>query len=195
MDYEYPELEQEAEDVKTEEELPETKIEDVQVLELIEDEDVFLSTGTSRVKVTKDGKTKALVFRIRSSGIADLVEEFNRKAPTPPVHKELVTPDSDIGKQLGFSKKKWVRMPDIADPAYIKAKEKHDQNLGMAILLQGLDVTFRDKNKNIVTDPDEKIRIMKAMNMTGDQFMQIINDIQSLTRWNEEATEDFFGEG
>jgi hypothetical protein len=62
----------------------------------------------------------------------------------------------------------------------------------MAILLQGMDVVFRDKEQNVVTDPDEQVRIMKEMNMTGDQFMQIINDIQDLTRWNEEATEDFF---
>jgi hypothetical protein len=165
---------------------------EVHVSELVEDEDVFLSTGTSKVKVTKDGVVRALVFRIKSTGIADLVDQFNRKAPTPPIYKELVKPDSDLGKQMGLGKKKWVRMPDLADPVYIREKEKHDQDLGMAILLQGMDVVFRDKEQNVVTDPDEQVRIMKEMNMTGDQFMQIINDIQDLTRWNEEATEDFF---
>ena len=165
---------------------------EVHVSEIVEDDDPFLSTGTSKVKVTKDGKVRALVFRIKSTGIADLVDQFNRKAPTPPIHKEIVNPDSDIGKQLGLSKRKWIKMPDLTDPAYLAEKEKHDQDLGMAILLQGLDIVFKDKNHNVVTDPDEQIRIMKDMDITGDQFMQIINDIQDLTRWNEEATENFF---
>jgi hypothetical protein len=181
--------------VSEEEELLETteeEINEVNISELTDGDDVFLSTGKSRVKVTKDGKVRALVFRIKSTGIADLVDQFNRKAPTPPVHKEIIAPDSEIGKQMGLRQKKWVKMPDLADPDYIRKKEKHDQDLGMAILLQGLDVVFRHKNKEIVTDPDEQIKIMKQMNMTGDQFMQIINDIQDLTRWNEEATEDFF---
>ena len=169
--------------------------EEVDVSELVDGDDVFLSTGKSKVKVTKDGKVRALVFKIKSSGVADLVDKFNKKAPKAPVHKEIVEPNSEIGKQLGLRQKKWVRMPDLADPDYIEALNKHNQDLGMAILLQGLDVVFKDKHGNVVTDSDEKIKIMKEQNMTGHQFTQIINDIQDLTRWNEEATEDFFVTG
>jgi hypothetical protein len=187
-----------AEEEMSQEEIVDGKLEEkeykseVHVSELVEDEDVFLSTGKSKVKVTKDGVVRALVFKIKSTGVSDLVDRFNKKAPTPPVHKEIVEPGSEIGKQLGLRQKKWVRMPDLADPGYIDALAKHNEDLGMAILLQGLDVVFKNKEGNVVTDSDEKIRIMKEQEMTGHQFTQVINDIQDLTRWNEEATEDFF---
>jgi len=176
-------------------------VEEIQVTELIEGESVFESHGISKVKVTKmikDGEGELvseivpLIFKIKSSGVADLVDTFSKDAPTPPVKNELVKPGSDLGRQMKLGKKQWVRIPDFSDPDYIEQKEKFDQDLGMAILLQGLDLEFKSKDGNMITDDNEKVAILKQQGMTGEQFLQVIRDIQNLTRWEEAKTEDFF---
>lgn len=167
-------------------------MDEIQVTEFLEGEKVFESHGVSRVKVTKDGEVKTLVLKIKSSGVADLVDTFSKEAPTPPVKNELVTPDSDLGRQMKLGKKQWVRLPDFTDETYIKDKEQFDQDLGMAILLQGLAVTFKDREGNVITDDQEKIAQLKKQGMSSDQFLQVIRDIQDLTRWEEEKQDDFF---
>jgi hypothetical protein len=167
-------------------------MEEIQITELVEGGSVFESHGLTRVKVTKEGEPKTLIFKIKSSGVADLVDTFSKDAPTPPVKNELILPDSDLGRLMKLSKKEWCRIPDFTDPDYIKNKEKFDQDLGMAILLQGLDLEFKREDGSDVTDSDEKVEILKQQGMTGEQFLQVIRDIQDLTRWEEARQDDFF---
>lgn len=167
-------------------------IKEISVNELVEDSLVFESKGISRVKVTRDGEVHALLFPIRSTGVSELVDTYSKKAPMPPVINEVVMPDSPIGKQLGLPRKMHVKTFDLTDRTYLERKEKHDQNLGIAILLQGLDMVIKDKGGNVVENSDKKIEILRGMKMSGDQFMQIVRDIESLTKWDEEREADFF---
>jgi len=151
-----------------------------------EGENVFTSNGISRVKVTKDGEIIAIEIPIKSTGISEIVDRFNKKAPQPPLMDVLVEPEDKLGRELNLTKKKWIKMPNFGDPDYIKAKEKHETDLGMKILMTGLAVELRDKEGNTVEDEEKKLEIMKSMGMTGDQFSKIVDDITSLTRWREE---------
>lgn len=167
---------------------------EMKVTKLKEGEAIFESNGISKVKVTRDGKVKTLAFPIRSTGVAELIDKFTERAPRPPIKNELVQADSWMGRQMKLGKKQWVKVMDATDPDYVAAKEKHDQDLGMAIMLQGLDVELTDKDDKLVTDSGQQVKILKNLGMTTAQFMQIVRDIQDLTEWTEEQETDFFDE-
>ena len=161
------------------------------VLELVEGEDTFRSDGYSNVKVTKNGEVVCKRLPIKSSGISEIIDSFNDNAPEPPKVNELVTPESEIGKQLGLKKKTWVKIPDTTDEKYRKELEEHNSNMGIAILCHGIAAKIKDKEGNIIDDQSKKITILRKMGLSGEQFSQIVMDITSLTKWNEEEYEDF----
>ena len=165
---------------------------EVKVTELVEGKPIFESEGTCKLKITKEGVVQALILPIRSTGVAELIDSFTKKAPRPPVKNQLVQPDSGMGKEMRLARKQWVKMLDFSDPGYVEAKDKHDQDLGLAIMLQGLSLEIKGKDGNVVTDADQKVKILKGLGMTGEQFTQVVRDIQALTQWDEEREDHFF---
>jgi len=163
----------------------------IELEEIVEGEDLFRSSGYSYIKVTRNGEVEKLKVPIQSTGIAELVDSFSEKAPKPPIIDELAKPDNQIGKDLGVTKSEWVKIPDYSDETYLQAKEKHESDLGIAIVLKGITFRIKDKEGNEVTDSNKKVDIMRSMGMSGDQFSQIVEDIQNLTRWTEEERENF----
>lgn len=162
------------------------------ILALQEGETIFHSWGISRVKVTRGSKVASLEIPIKSSGVADLIDEFADREPKPPIVNVVVSPNSDIGKQLGLERKRHVRTFDLTDKTYQEALKKHNRDLGMGILLMGLAIPIKDRDGNEVTNPEKALEILRSQGMSGEQFTQIVNDIQNLTRWEEGRTEDFF---
>lgn len=155
---------------------------------------VFLSTGISKVKVTQDGQVVMYEIPIQSTGISELVDSFTDNAPKPPLvnHKaDPADPDDQIAKDMGFTKKQWVKIPNLGDPDYLKAVDEHNQDMGMAILLRGLAIDVEDEEGKAIEDADEKLEVLKEMGMSGDQFGQVISDIQDLTQWQEGERELF----
>jgi len=161
------------------------------ITEFMSGQNVFASHGVSKVKVTKEGKIICLEIPIKSTGISELIDTYKEKAPIPPIKNELVTPDSAIGKEMKLVEKKWMKIPDLNCPEYLRAKEEHDSNLGIAILMKGIAVPIKNEKGEEVTDSQEKIKILKSMEMSGDHFGQIITDITSLTKWSEQERESF----
>ncbi len=164
----------------------------IEVTEFLDGKSLFQSNGISEVKITKNGEVKCLRIPITSTGIADIIDTFNDQSPQPPLVKELVLPGSDMYKELKMTRKNYIKIPDYGDANYLKAKEEHDSDLAMAILLKGIAVPIKDKNKKVIEDKNEKIKVLKAMEMSGDQFAQIVGDIRSLTNWDVEEKESFF---
>jgi len=164
---------------------------EIVVEELVEGSAIFESNGLSRVKVTRNGVEKILVLPIKSGGVSDLVDDLNKNAPTPPIVNKLITPDSEIGKELKLVRKKFVQMFDYTDSTYIKDKEDHDSDLGMTVVLFGVDLPIKDKEGTLIEDAKRKLDILKGMGLTGNQFTQIFKDIQSLTTFAEERETDF----
>lgn len=167
-------------------------IETVRINELIEDENIFESKGIAKVKVTKGSEVKCLEIPIRSTGVSDLIDTFGAKAPQPPARSLLIQPGTPEGKELGITKKQWVKMPDYSDVDYIEEKNRHESDMGIAIVLKGLDVVFKTKDHIEITDPDKKVEALKKMGLSGDQFSQLVQEIIDLTRWSDEEMQGFF---
>ena len=69
------------------------------ISELIEGSKLFDSTGYSLLKITKKGNEKYLELPIKSTGVAEYMEELSGKAPRPPVIKRLIKKNSPVGKE------------------------------------------------------------------------------------------------
>jgi len=169
------------------------KIEKIDITEFVEGDSIFSSNGISKVKVTKNGITKIYNIPIQSTGVSELIDTYREKEPKPPKVQSWVNPESDTGKALGITKKTATWHFDFTDEKYLKTKEEHDSDLGMAILMRGLAVEIKNKSGTIEPDFKRKIDILKSMGMSGEQFSQIVQDIQNLTRWTEAERENFLG--
>lgn len=154
---------------------------------------LFLSTGVSRIKITKDGEPDVIELAVKSTGITELVERMRAAEPKPPGRPQYITPDSPVGRQMKLSQKEWVVMPDLTDKEYLAAKEKHDQDITMQVILQALDVEFHTEADEVVEDRDEKLRILKEMGLSSNQFNQLYSDVQELTTLTDRDRERFFG--
>lgn len=161
------------------------------ITEFREGESIFESNGFSRVKITRDGVVELLEIPIKSTGISELVESFASNAPRPPDKRFKATPQDEVGKDLGLTANKWVFLPDLNDEDYLKRVGDHNQRMGNAILLKGIDVVLKDKDGNVITDEDRQIEIFRGMGLSTDHFQQIINDIQALTQWSDKENESF----
>ena len=170
-----------------------SQIKTVKITELKKGESVFKSTGVSKIKVTQNGEVTCLEIPIHSTGISELIDTFQDRAPRPPTKNVLVKPDDEIGREMKLAKNQWMKLPDLTDPEYLTAMDEHNSNLGTAIVMRGIAVDIKDDEGNILTNNQEKIKIMKEMGMSGEQFSQIVEDITSLTRWSEEEKEAFLG--
>jgi hypothetical protein len=164
-----------------------------ELTELQEGTDAFQSYGYSYIKVTRNGETKALKIPIKSSGVTELIEEWKKNEPKPPVIDVLVTPDSEAGKQMKLREKRWCKMPNLSDEKYVEALDRYQSDLGMAIAQKGLALKMKDKEGNEITDPAQKTQLLKRMGMSGSQFSQMVNDIRIMTEWSEEELVSFFG--
>ena len=154
---------------------------------------MFLSTGVSRGKVTRDGEPEVLELRIKSTGIAELSDKLRSEEPQPPGKQQMVTPDSPAGRQMKLTKNEWVLMPDLTDPKYLEDKAKHGEKTTMQVILAALDEPFYDEGGNDVTDQEEKLAILRESGMSTSQFNQLYEDIQALTTLSERDRERFFG--
>jgi len=171
-------------------------METTRITEFRKGKNLFISTGLSKVKVTLDGEVNCLEIPIQSTGIAELIDAFEENAPTPPLGKQLVDPadpNDAIARDMKISKKTWIKIPDLTDPEYIKAKEEHDSDMGTAILMKGVAVPILNEEGIEPESNKAKIDLLKEMGMSADQFTQIVNDITSLTKWTEEEKEHFLG--
>ena len=169
------------------------------ITKIVEGEKLFLSTGISYVKVTRfdeesqDQEIICLEIPIQSTSISELIDTFKSQAPKPPVIDKLIKEGTPEAKELGFSRSEWVKTFDFTDAGYLKAKEEHDSDLGIAVLCKGIAVDIFDKGGNIVEDNTEKVRVMKEKGLSGEQFTQIIGNITTLTKWSDSEKSNFLG--
>jgi hypothetical protein len=149
--------------------------------------------------VTEDGEDQEISMieiPIQSTGVSELMDTFQKNAPTPPTVSMLVDPNgknAEIAKDLGMTKKDWIKIPDYNDKKFLEEKSDHDSDLGMAILLKGMCIVIKDEEGKEITDGKEKIKILKEAGMSGDQFQQVVDDITALTKWTEEEKYNFLG--
>ena len=163
------------------------------ITELVEGANLFESKGYSIVKVTKGGVEKRLKLPIKSTGVAEYIEKLRTKAPKPPVTFQIIKRDSPEGRELGLTHDRKIQVFDPTDEKYIDALERHNQEFNWRVAIFALDMAFKTASGAEVTEPEEKKRILKSNGITWSQINQIFEDVQALTRMEEERA-DFLPE-
>jgi hypothetical protein len=160
--------------------------------------DVFKAQGYSVVKAAQRVGSKKVIrllqLPIKSSGVAEVIEQYKAHEPKPPSHNVLVEPGDPVGRQLKLSAKKWVEMPNFNDEKYQKDLERYQTDMAFSIILQGLDIPLCDAEGKELTDRDAKITMLRGLGLSSEQFEQIVADIRGLTQMSEEDKVAFFDE-
>jgi hypothetical protein len=163
------------------------------ITSLVEGSSIFRCKGTARVKVGN----KVVQIPIRSVDLEELTKTLPFKKPTPPTEKAFISPNSKVGKELGLKKGQWVEVIKPEDEDYQNALQEYNSRLGYLIVLKGLDIVLKDRDGNIVWDPDDPskqdldraLEVLRGLGMTGWQFEQISNAIRDLTKFEEQELE------
>lgn len=153
----------------------------------------FRATGVSRLRVTRAGKPETLEVRIKSYDMNDpVIRAVMDAQPRPPVITQLVSPSSELGKELGIRKPTPCRVHDTADPTFLREMEKWRRELTMAVVAAGLDEPFEDADGKPVTDPAEKVKILGDCGLSIQHLEQLADDIRKLTSFEDEALAETF---
>jgi len=160
--------------------------------ELVDGNKLFESTGVSYLKVTRGGEVMRLAIPIRSTGVAEAIEHFERSnRPVPPKKRIIVKPSDDLGREMKITRNEFVSIHDFTDEGFQKELSKYDRDLGLKVLLLGVNIPFKDKDGKEITDDELKLNALRAMGITGEQVGQLVRDIRNLTRWEEAREADF----
>lgn len=169
-------------------------IDSIDLDQLREGNKIFGSQGFSRLKVTHDGVVKTVTIPIKSSGISEMMDEFERtRRPQPPKKRDLVKKDSDLGREMRLTKNEYAWVYDLTDEAYVKELDEYSRDLGMKVLMMGLNLPIVDKEGEPIEDDERKLAVLKGMGFTGDHLNKLVDDIRSLTQWQEDRENDFLG--
>lgn len=157
---------------------------------LIEGQPLFRCRGMVRVKVGG----KAIQLPIRSVDVEESIRLLANKRPSPPLERVFIKREEakKSGGQSG-----WVTVANENAPSYLEAQRAYTTELNYLIMLKGLDLVTKDSTGKVVWDPNDEsqqdkdaaIRVLRGLGMTGWQFSDIVEAIQNLTKWEEEALE------
>ena len=164
------------------------------ISELIEGAKLFDSSGFSLVKITKNGKEKFLELPIKSTGVADFMDQLSGKAPRPPVVKQHIKQNSPEGKELGLARDKLLQVFDATDEDYIDALEKHNQDFTWKVAIFALDLVWKKADGKEAKTFEEKKQVLKTNDITWAHIQQIFIDVKNLTQ-TQEADGDFLSDG
>lgn len=162
--------------------------EPTKVFKLVEDEELFYSTGFSMIKRTVKGEEEYIYIPIRSIGIVELQEELRKNEPKPKKKRVFIKKDSKEAKEYGLNHNQWLEILDLADEEYIALRDAWQQESQWKTVIAALDMEFEKKDGTKITDFATKKKIMQSQGITIHQLTQIFKDVVKLTgRMEEEA--------
>lgn len=166
------------------------------------DDDFTLSSWgyTSDLKITKGKETQSIQLKIKSVGVADVIEQTSKGQPRPPSTVKSYKKGTREALALGSKYDVIVREIDESDPAYLQQMEEHNRRSGQLIMLAGLayDIDVPKGSGNFVLkgadvnsqssiiDPDGALKWLRNRGITGSHYAQILKDIRGLTEDLEE---------
>jgi len=163
------------------------------VSELVAGQKLFESWGHSTVKVTRDGKAAELNLPIRSKGVSEYEEILKDKAPEPPKTYKMIKKDSEAGMAAGLKHDQMMITYDAADEKYIEALGEHNIEYFWRVVIFAIDMPFRDKNGDLVTDYEGKKKILQSNGVAGHHINKMFQDIKNLTNLTEEEADFLSG--
>lgn len=166
--------------------------------ELEENFSLFSWGYSDPLKVTKNGKTEYIRVRIKSVGIAELMESYQAKMPSPPAMQKLMKKDSPEAKELGYKHDIMLMVVNQADPKYLEDQRKHDNEAGQEIVLRGWghDLKWNGalvlkgsdmSSPNEVIDRDGALKAFKRLGLTAEHFSILVRNIRELTAEAEKS--------
>lgn len=172
----------------------------VRVIDSIGEDFKLSSWGyTSRLKITKGDQVEYVKLRIKSVGVADVIEQTQKGIPRPPSQMKAYKRGSAEANALGSKHDIVVREIDEANPDYLNLLEEHNRKSGQIIVLSGLayDLTWDGRivlegsdfnNANRIIDQDAAIKALRRIGISGAHYSQILKDVRGLTEDVEEET-------
>jgi len=163
------------------------------VEKLVAGEQAFVAWGWSDLKVTQDGVVKYKRVRIKSIGLAEMMERFSRQGPVPPRRTTLVKRDSAEGRSAGLTHDKLMIEEDFTDAKFKEDQRAFNMRVMYLIVLGGLAVDICDRNGNLVVksnatrsateiiDEDAAILALKDQEFSNDHIERLYADIRALT--------------
>lgn len=161
----------------------------------------FLAWGYSDLKVQLGEETVIKRVPIKSTGLAEIMEQMAADAPVPPVKKMLIKPDSPEGREARLTHATMMQVFDSTDKEYIERNRKHNVKTTFRIILNGLnmDIDSEDgavlvKSNGIgrateVVDEDAAITVLKSQGFSTNHFDKLYTDITNLTQMEKETVD------
>lgn len=171
----------------------ENKADEVQVIENLDDFSMFSWGYTPELKITRDGVSRKIKFRIKSVGVSAIIEEYQHKMPVAPASLKTYKPETDVARGLGQKRAVVVWEVNEADPDYQMRKREHETRASQMILLHGLaydlkgpDGNYVLKGSNInapseIIDTEKALMVLRKMGMSSEHFGLIVKAVRELT--------------
>jgi hypothetical protein len=176
-------------------------VDSIKVIHDLDQFDSFCSYGfSSPLKITRNGVVEYRKFIIKSIGVADVIEQYQKNSPRPPSLIKTYKRGSEVANQLGAKHDVVVREIDESDPAYIRLREQADTEASQMIVISSLaydlkhpvtgDIVVKGKEMsqpNEIIDRDGALLALRRLGMSGAHFSALVRDINLLTRDADEA--------
>ena len=176
----------------------EEKREQVDAAKIIDIEDIseefsLFSWGWSDpLKVTSNGVEERRRFKIKSVGIAELMETYQAKMPAPPASRKMIKRDTPEAREYGYKHDTLVYEINEADATYLEMKRQHDNEAGQEIVLRGIayDLKYDGKivmkgkdtrSPNEIIDREGTLKAFRRFGLTAEHFAILVKNIRELT--------------
>lgn len=147
----------------------------------------FHSTGTARLRVTRGGRREVLELAIQSYDVgAEDIRGILDAEPQPPIRREMVSPDSPLGRELGLRKPEACTVHDTADPGYLKARKEWQETWTYAVVVAGIAEPILEADGAPARGTERKIEILRENGITMQQLGSLARQIHELTALREE---------
>lgn len=173
------------------------------IIEDIDENFSMYSWGyTTPLKITRGEKVEYIRLKIKSAGVAEVMESWQKKTPVPPTSPEVIKRNSPEARRLGYKHDVMVDRVKEGDPAYRRALSEFNNELGKEIFLRSIAYDIYDNGKlilkgNDLTQPNEIIDAAAALkiifnrwDLSMSHFAQVTADVRELTE-SAEVEETF----
>ena len=149
----------------------------------------FQSSGYSEIKITEGGEEKRMRLPIKSIGIIELQNDLRKNAPKPPVRMKKVFRGSSEAQDLGITESQVIQYFDTTDTDYLDKYAQYRIDFLWMTVVHALDILWKDTEGNDIKDFMVIKEGLTKSGITGHHLDQIFDDVEKLTKLNEEKAD------
>lgn len=142
-------------------------------------------------------ETRVFALPVSTAGLDKFMREMLDQMPKPPARDKWIDPKSEIGQEMGLTKKQIMTVPDHTDEKYQKRASEHGEKMikrgvGLCVACPLFYRTPSGEKKQAET-PEEKAAALEALGFTMGDFRSLNEQIGRLMSWTEDEMRRFFG--